>query len=220
VIASVSDLISFLKVFHRHLLDNPALVPALIPADLPHGLATIYRELGALIELEPGPDNDWRAPFAAQDALLPVGRLRRIDGMVEFAWENQGNWSARFPVGRPDPPVYSNAADVWQTDQRGFVKVCDSLNHFLTTLCLQEAVMGSRRLASLATDLPSHRVLTTPLQPLWLDGYYVDGDPDHQFFASRERDVLVMDWAGVWVGSPIHEVTDLVAPGVGVRRMR
>jgi hypothetical protein len=219
VIVSVSDLVSFLKFFHRPLLDDPALDPALIPADLPHGLATIYRELGALIELEQGPDNDLRAPFAAQDALLPVGRLKRIDGMVEFAWENQGNWSARCPLGQPDPPVYSNAADVWHTVRRGFVEVCDSLNHFLTTLCLQEAVMGSRRLVSLETDLPPDRVLTIPLQPLWLDGRYVAGEPDHQFFASRERDVLIMHWAGVWVGTPTNEVTDLVAPGVEVHRI-
>lgn len=216
MIASISDLVSFLKFFHRHLLANPALDPALIPADLPDGLAAIYRELGGLIELEQGADNNWRVPFATQDALVPVGNLRWIDGMVEFAWENQGNWSARCPVGRPDPPVYSNVADVWQAPQRGFIKVCDSLDHFLTTLYLQEAVMGSRNLVSLGTDLPSDRILTVPLRPLWLDGHYVNGEADHQFFASHERDVLVMDWCGVWVGSPTHDVANLIAPGAGV----
>jgi len=219
VIVSVPDLISSLKSFHRHLLDDPALDPALIPTDLPHGPSMIDRGPGALIELGPGPDDGWRAPFAARDALVPVGRLRRIDGMVEFAREDQGNWPARCPVGQPDPPVYSDAADVWRTAQRGFVKVCDSLNHSLTTLCLQEAVMGSRCLAALETGLPSDRVLAIPVLPLWLDGDYVGGEPDHQFFASREHDVLVMNWAGAWVGSPIHEVTDLVAPGIGVHRM-
>jgi hypothetical protein len=75
-----------------------------------------------------------------QDALAPASLLKRVDGMVEFAWENQGNWSARCPIGQPDPPVYSNAADVWNTPERGFVVVCESLNHFLTTLCLQGAM--------------------------------------------------------------------------------
>jgi hypothetical protein len=219
LIASISDLISFLKFFHRDLRDDPTLDPALIPGDLPHGLAMIYRELGALVEVEPGRENEWRAPFAAQDALLPVGHLKRIDGMVEFAWENQGNWSARYPVDLPDPPVYSNAPDLWGTVRRGFVRVCDSLDHFLTTLCLQEAVMGCRNLASLETDQPPDRVLTMPLQPLWLNGHYVSGEPDHQFFVSRERDVLVMDWAGIWVASPVHQVADLVVPGVMVQEI-
>src|SRR5262245_54437411 len=141
VIESIVDLVAFLKRFHRHWLDDPSLNPALIPADLPPGLATIYRELGALVEIEPGPENDWRAPFATQDVLLPVSRLKRVGDLAEFAWENQGNWSARCPVGRSDPPVYSNAADSWDAVRRGFVVVCASLNHFLTTLCLQEAVM-------------------------------------------------------------------------------
>jgi hypothetical protein len=214
VINSIEDLVAFLKRFHRHWLDDPTLDPALIPADLPPGLAMIYRELGALVEIECGPDNDWRAPFAAQDNLMPVSGLKRVDGMVEFAWENQGNWSARFPIGQADPPVYSNAADVWDTPARGFVVVCESLNHFLTTLCLQEAVMGCRNLVALRTERPPDQALTVPLQPLWLGGYYVNSVPDHDIFALLDEDVLVMDWAGLWVGSPTHKVDDLVARGV------
>jgi hypothetical protein len=217
MIASIADLVAFLKVFHRHWLEAPSLNAALIPADLPPGMATIYRELGALVEIEPGRNNDWHAPFAAQDALLPLSRLKWIDAMVEFACENQDNWFARCPIGQPDPPVYSDAADVWEAVPRGFVAVCDSLNHFLTTLCLQEAVMGSRYLLALHTDLAANQVLTVPLEPLWLNGYYVDGEPRHHFFASRDRDVLVMDYAGTWVASPIREVTGLVAHGIRVQ---
>ncbi len=136
MISSIADLVAFLKQFHRHWLDNPTLDSALIPADLPPPLATIYRELGALVEIDPEPENGRRAPFATQDALMPLSRLQRVDGLVEFAWENQGNWSARCPVGLPDPPVYSNARDAWERPRRGFLMVCDSLAHFLTTLCL------------------------------------------------------------------------------------
>jgi|SRR6516164_2490987 hypothetical protein len=55
--------VAFLRRFHRHWRDDPTLDPALIPADLPPPLATIYRELGALVETEPGlavddPDTD------------------------------------------------------------------------------------------------------------------------------------------------------------------
>lgn len=217
MIKSIADLVAFLKWFHRHWLDEPSLDPGLVPADLPEGLATIYRELGSLVEVEEEADNDWRAPFAAQDILLPVSRLERVDGMVEFAWENQGNWSARCAVGRQNPPVYSNAADCWDTVQRGFVVVCESLNHFLTTLCLQEAVMACRNLAALHTELPPERALAVRLQPLWLDGYYVAGEPDHQFFLSLERDVLIMNWAGLWIGSPTEKVAGLVARGIKVQ---
>jgi hypothetical protein len=217
VIASVADLVTFLKRFHRHWLDDPTLEPALIPDDLPPPLATVYRELGALIEIQKGRENEWQAPFATQDALMPISQLKRVEGMLEFAWENQGNWSARCPVNHPDPPVYSNAADSWDEVQRGFVVVCDSLAHFLTTLCLQEAVMGSRNLAALHTKKALADVLTVPLEPLWLNGHHVAGVPDHQFFVSNDGDVLVMDWAGLWVGSPTHRVAELVAPDVDIQ---
>lgn len=215
MIASITDLVAFLKHFHRHWLDDPTLDHALIPADLPPPLATIYRELGGLVEIEGAP-----SPFATQDGLMALSQLKRVEGMVEFAWENQGNWSARCPVGQPDPPVYSNAADSWDTVRRGFVVVCNSLTHFLTTLCLQEAVMGCHSLEALRTNRPLAEVLTIPLEPLWLNGWYVNGEPDHQFFVSPDRDVLVMDWAGLWVGSPTKKVADLVADGVKTQVMR
>ncbi len=217
MIVTVADLVAFLKRFHRHWLDDPMLAPSLIPGDLPPPLATIYRELGALVEIAQGPENNWRSPFHMQDSLTPLSRLKRIDGMIEFAWENQGNWSARCPVGEPDPPVWSNAADVWNTPSRGFVPVCDSLAHFLITLCLQEAVMGCPNLAALHTGKPSVEALAIPLEPLWLGGYYVAGEPDHQFFVSPEQDVLVMEWDCMWVGSLSRSAEGMVAPGINVQ---
>jgi hypothetical protein len=215
VIQLIGGLVTFLRHFHRHWLPDPVLDPALIPADLPPGLATIYRELGALVEIDP--QGDGRAPFAAQDALVPLSRLRRVDGLIEFAWENQGNWSARCPPGEPDPPVYSNAPDLWHPERRGFVEVCPSLNHFLTTLCLQEAVMSCRNLLALRTGRrPPDQVLTVSLRPLWLAGIYVNGEPDHHFFVPADVDVLVMDLGGVWLGSTERgrALRELVAPGV------
>jgi hypothetical protein len=201
MIASVSDLVAFLKRFHRRWLDDPSIDPALIPADLPEGLATIYRELGALVEINQG-----RSPFSAQDTLAPLSRLKRVDGMIEFAYENQGNWAARCPVGLADPPVYSDVGYLYDAIQRGFVVVCESLNHFLTTLCLHEAVMGCRNLVSIRTDRLLDRVLTIPAQPLWLNGYYVYGEPNYQFFVSPDPDVLILDSGNVWVDSPVRQI--------------
>ena len=209
MIGSISSLVAFLRHFHRHWLGDPSLDPSIIPADLPDGLALIYRELGKLVEIEQGNENDWRAPFTTQDALMPLSRLKRIDGMVEFAWENQGNWSARAPIGKGDPPVYSNAADAWESVRRGHVVVCDSLNHFLTTLCLQEAVMSCKNLITVNSWQPSDGLIIPDLQPLWLHGSYV-AEPLHQFYFSHDKETMVMEWASLWVGSPVFDVQSLV----------
>jgi hypothetical protein len=39
------------------------------------------------------------------------------------------------------------------------------------------------------------------LEPLWLNGYYVFGEPSHNFYVSKNRDILVMDYGDIWVGS-------------------
>jgi hypothetical protein len=220
VITSIDDLVAFLKRFHRHWSDHPGLDPVSIPIDLPPGLATIYRELGELVEMKHDREHGSRTPFNAQDRLLPPSQLERAESMVVFAWENQGCWSARFPPGLADPPVYSNSADVWDPPQKGFVMVCKSLNHFLTTLCLQEAVMSCRNLVSLDEGTPWNRALKTPLQPLWLGGYLASGEPTHNFYVSADGEVLLMDCYGwPFVGSPSRAVVGLVADGVGIQEI-
>jgi hypothetical protein len=198
MIESIDDLIVFLKHFHRHLLEDPSLPPEQIPDDLPDGLAKIYRELGGLIDLI----DEYLAPFATQDVLMPVNRLNRIDGTIEFSHENQGNWAVRCPTNQKDPFVYSNAADAVASERCGFVVVCESLNHFLITLCLQEAVMGSHNLATVKTDnILGKTILGEDLEPLWLNGYYAFGEPSHNFYISKDRDILIMDYGDIWVGS-------------------
>ncbi|HJT32212.1 MAG TPA: hypothetical protein VJ783_09225 [Pirellulales bacterium] len=212
MIRSIDDLVTFLKRFHRGWLDDPSLNPSLlIPRDLPDGLATIYRELGALVEIE---DSCGRAPFAAQDCLMPLSRLERVDGMLVFSWENQGNWSCRCQPGEPDPPVYSNAADAWNEEQRGFVVVCRSLSHFLMTLCLQEALYSSRNLVAVEGNPRPEQATTARLEPLWLGGWYVNAEPSHNFYVTSDQEVLVMNYAGVWIGSPSRPVQPLVASGL------
>jgi hypothetical protein len=168
MIKDVLELVNYLLAFHRGLSDSPGLDAALLPDDLPDGLRLIYCELGALVEMrEPGP-----TPFAGQDGLMPLSWLKRIDGMIEFVVENQNIWTCRCPIGRGDPPVYSNAPDTLEFGGTGFQKVCDSLNHFLITLCLQEAVMSAPCLLALSADSPAD-VLNVLYSPVWLGGYYV-----------------------------------------------
>ena len=152
-------------------------------------------------------------PFAAQDALVPLSQLKRVDGgMIEFAWENQGNWSCRCPPGPGDPPVYSNALDVWKSPSMGFQKVCDSLDHFLITLSLQEAVMSAPCLLTLDTSTFDDALTIRP-EPLWLNGWFVGGEPTHSFYAVPGHDLLLMHYAGYWVGSHAEQPLELVKPG-------
>lgn len=197
-------------------MPNPSLDPAKVPPDLPSDLATLYRELGGLIELD-GAEN----PFGRQDCLVPLSRLKRVDGLIEFAWENQGNWSARCRPGEGDPPVLSNAAELWELPQPGFVEVCPSLQHFLTTLCLQEAVMGCRSLAVVDVDRPVDELLETAVEPLWTRGQYVGEEPSHPVVVSQDRDILVMQlFDDFWIGSSQRNVETAIAHGVRRRVIR
>jgi hypothetical protein len=170
----------------------------------------LYRELGALVALTPQ-RGQRRAPFATQDSLVPLDHLKRVQGMLEIAWENQGNWSCRCPLGPGDPPVYSNALDVWHEPGEGFQKVCDSLNHFLVTLSLQEAVFSAPILLAIEPR-PLETVFSAPIEPLWLAGWYVGGKPTHDFYAVPGQELLVMEYADLWVACHEERVLELVRP--------
>jgi uncharacterized protein (TIGR02996 family) len=215
-ITAIEDLVYYLREFHKSWSESPGMDATSFPADLPHGLALVYRELGALTEIEAEP-----SPFDAQDQLVEPNRLRHVGDMVEFAWENQGNWSCRFPVekGVADPPVFSNAADVWQSPARGFQRVCDSLNHFLTTICLQEAVYSAPCLVSFNGGSQPREALNAACRPLWPNGWYVSGEPSHNFFDVPGQDVLLMDYAGLWLGSHSDAVLRLIRKGVRYNRL-
>lgn len=217
MIETIDDLIAFLKHYHRGRMAQPGLDPASIPTDIPPGLAAIYRELGGLVEpdnFEPGRE---RFPFAAQDALVGLSALVREDGWLRFCCENQGNWTCRCRAGEVDPPVYSDARDVWNEPAQGFVEVCPSLNHFLITLCLQEAVFSSEDLASVHSDRSPHDVLNPDIIPLWLNGKYVDDEADHHFFTTADRDVILMLSAGTWVGSRFLSLRKLLRDPIAAR---
>jgi hypothetical protein len=215
--AKIDYLILFLKHFHRDRLPEPSLDPAMIPSDLPPGLAMIYRELGALVAIR-GHDHP-RPPFGTQDRLLPLAELRYVEGAIEFAQENQHSWVARCSLGQPDPPVYSNPIEISTAATSEFVVVCESLNHFLITLCLQEAVMSCANLAMDATD--QHLIaLPVFLQPLWLGGSTVFGESSHNFYWSPEPELLVMDFAGLWVGSPTSSLGDRILKDLDFRRIQ
>jgi hypothetical protein len=172
----------------------------------------VYLAFGPLM------DDPETHPFAAQDRLLPPGELEREDGMIGFAWENQGNWSCRCPAGPGDPPVLSDAADLWTGEEEGFVEVCESLDHFLGTLLLQEAVMGCANLYAMAGDPDA----VAGLEPLWLNGKYVFEEPTHDFYGVAGSDLLLMRHAheGLVLASPTVSDPDEVERITGLAACR
>jgi hypothetical protein len=214
MIASIDELIDFLKRYHRHWMDDPALDASLIPSDVPAGLASIYRELGGLLDVESRHENNYACPFGRQDRLHRIEELVRIDGEVSFLTENQAVWTARFPVGPADPPVLCDADLGFSDPPNGHVVVCDSLNRLLVTYCLHEAVLGSRRVGAIEVEDSIENMIALPVQPLWLDGPYVYGEPYH-FYSSADEQVLFMHMGTTyWVGSHSVDPSEVASPGV------
>ena len=209
MIESIDDLIVFLKHFRRNLLTDSSLPPKMIPAYLPEGLAKIYREFGRFFSTT-HPDR-----FGTQDHLVYVSRLQQIDGMVEFCRENQDVWSARCPINQKDPQVYSDHSSYngWNIEEN-FLVVCESLNHFLITFCLQEAVFGSRNFARVdnANNILETIVKEENFQPLWLNGKYVYNDRLSDFYISEDRDILI--WNHGWIGSQTRPLIDIFDPNI------
>jgi hypothetical protein len=213
MIKSIDDLIVLLKYFRRNLLPDSSLPPEGIPAYLPEGLTKIHREFGRLCGVE-HPNS-----FGLQDKLAHVSQLQQIDGMVKFCWENQAVWSARCLINQKDPPVYSDHSDYgngWNIEG-DFVVVCESLNHFLITFCLQEAVFGSRNFARVdnADNILETIVDRENFKPLWLDGKYVYSDWLSDFYISEDRDILI--WNDGWVGSQTRPLMDIFDPNIDAK---
>lgn len=217
MIYTIDDLMVFLKRFHHRWLEILGLEtfgidPKLIPADLPPGLATLYRELGALIGISKRTYQ--RSPFNAQDCLLPIDRLEKIDGFWKFSVENSGNWTCRCASDESDPPVYSDAEDTWNEPSKGFQIVRDSLNDFLITLCLQEATLSAEWSVEVPIGVTHEALFLSQTSPLWLHGSYVDPEITHDFFHIPGENVLVMSRGFEVIGFQDRSATKHFQPSV------
>ena len=213
MIQTLPDLFAFLHTWHAP-WRSQAQACAMPSLPMPEPLAQLYAEFSPLIAIRPSSSNSHRAPFATQDQLLCPTGLSLQEGMLAFAVENQGNWSARCPTQGEDPPVYSDAAQMWDESAQGFSLADTSLSHFLTTLCLQEACMSAPHLVVCdCVDVPS--LLQVPLQPLWLNGELVYGPGTHQFHHAPAHGVLVMQAQdAMWVAAQSATALALIQPGL------
>lgn len=209
-IETFDDFLGFLKSYHAHWMADPGLPESSIPANIPDPLAKLYRHLGRLISQQPE-----HSPFVAQDSLVGPENLELVDGMFTIVGENQGNWSVRCPAGTGNPPVFSDAID----GSDGFVEVCDSLEHFLITFCLQEALFSSPVVITREDSDALDGFLTVPVKPLWQDGYYVWAEPTHTFYHNAEKDILIMDYSGLWLGTHSTQTIGCIAPDIKTMRI-
>jgi hypothetical protein len=69
--------------------------------------------------------------------------------------------------------------------------VCESLERFLITMCLQEATFSGLNLSQ-----PDRLPEADALRPLWLHGPSVDGAGTHDFYVSPDENVIVMRMHG------------------------
>ena len=213
MIQTLPDLFAFLHTWHAP-WRSQAQACAMPSLPMPRPLAQLYAEFSPLIAIRPSSANSHRAPFATQDQLLCPTGLSLQEGMLAFAVENQGNWSARCPTQGEDPPVYSDAAQMWDETAQSFSPVGTSLSYFLTTLCLQEACMSAPHLVT-CNAADAQAVLQVPLQLLWLNGQLVYGPDTHQFHYAPAHGVLVMQAQdAIWAAAQTAEALALIQPGL------
>ena len=195
MIQSLTDAIAFIKRFHRRFPAAPELDPARVPEALPHPLSILYRELGGWLD-----DVETPGPLSTQNYLYGVDALHWPEpGIVEFASENQGNWTCRCAVDVDDPPVLSDATDYWDDPIEGFNQVSPRLSDFLITFMLTEAVFACPDMESDVDVDPADDTLV----PLWLGGRQAY-EHTFDFYTSPEQDVLYMRSDGEWyVGRPL-----------------
>jgi hypothetical protein len=76
--------------------------------------------------------------------------------------------------------------------------------------------------ANLAMDATDRHLAAFPvsLQPLWLGGHTVFGESSHNFYWSPEPELLVMDFAGLWVGSPTSSLGDRILKDLDFQRIQ
>ena len=71
--------------------------------------------------------------------------------------------------------------------------------------------MSCPNLVSAQTDDLSNAI-DASIPPLWLDGYFVYGEPTHNFYYDPDHDLIAMNWGGIWLGSHNPSFRDLVKP--------
>lgn len=200
MITNGSELLDFLRRYHRTILEAEPAGPVTWPSfRVPEPLHGLYELFGQHI------DEVW-GPLTSQDHLLPVHKLQESDGEVTFLNENQGVWTCCYGV-EPPHPVFR-----YDDEPKGVLQA-DTLEEFLITFALQEAVMSSPWLLAVHGGAAAED-LGIDLVDLHRQGRFACHGPTHDFWSAPDEDVLCMNTygTGLWLASYSERVLDLRLP--------
>lgn len=184
-----------------------------VPGFLPEPLRELYLFAGNWPN--PGNNDDrlflpGKQPriFQGQDVLMGIEKPKRQSGRVTFVMENQGNWTCEVEERNDASPVYCDAAKLWDDSVKDHEIVCDSLQHFLVTFCLQELVFGSKYVGTIEADLKPE-LFYEELEAVWLNGCYVFKESTHSIYICDNR-LLIMDYSGLWYACNDESALNLI----------
>lgn len=204
MIRQFADLSLFLHDWYDVVQPRLALSDCSTPVPVAKPLLDIWGLVGRLTV---GSD-EWRrigtrSPLACQDGFAAPQFVRETDGRVDFAFENQGNWSAGYRTDdlSPDPEILSNWIDMEERNA-GYVRVGTKLSEFITTIILAETVFfGSESTPS--TVMKAQKCD----EVIWVGRYYnavgFGGKyekPSHRIRTNSERTLLALDWDSKFSG--------------------
>ena len=218
MITSIENLSSFLHSYHKLWGEDFSLDIGNVEVNIPAVLQIFYSKIGGLTLVKDKLANGNRTPLSAQDYIASPNEVKSIGGEVEFIWENQGNFSVRTSSDGEDPVVYSNWLYVVGESDLEYSIVCDTLSHFLITFSLQEAVMSSKYLSTIGVS--SVTQINIALEDLWLNGFYVCGEPTHNFYYSVELECIIMKLdKEIWIGSNSNRIDNFLDSSLNVNRI-
>jgi hypothetical protein len=147
--------------------------------------------------------------FQEQDVLLGVDNLKCENGRITFLMENQGNWTCEVDVDDDHSPVYCDAAKLWDDSIEEHEIVCQSLEHFLVTFCLQEMVFSSKFVGTLNGNL-DQELFREKLEPIWLNGLYTLKEPTHSFYLCGDNLMIMDDSSTLWYAAKDESALALI----------
>lgn len=209
LLANLEDFFGFVHKWFGVPNGSFALPASALPAKLPHSLEALYLQLGSLT-MEGGPlAKPGSAPFNNQDCIYAPEQLVFADGQVEFASENQHNWSARCPATGADPAVSLNWGWMVESDTLPRLyphrPIGAPLSDFLVTIGLQELVFHghSKRRAidpgGFAGARRNNESVPITDVPVWTKHNFMncadwgdrpDNEPSHSFYMSKDGEIL------------------------------
>jgi hypothetical protein len=180
MIAGIRALVKFLRDYHHEVGDG-SLSEDVVPRNLPRPLRQVYSNFGKWTK-------PW-SPLAAQNHLLPVEELVEEDGYFCFLRENQNCWTCWC---RPrEESVY---CDSYETGRglKNAAQIHESIEQFLITHCLHEAVMSSPELVCLHDFKPPEEVVLLSWQELYMAGRFVYPSSPLDFWFAPRPGLLAM----------------------------